>query len=236
MSSAGQRYLGHVLNWLSPIVKDVVLVPGNHEYYTIIPRNPISSDCDDKDDYQYYLPLGMYQMRNALQQMCFQFKNVHLLIDSSVVIGNIKFIGSTMWSNPPAKHWDRLASDFNDFGRIFRYAGSKFTPKHMVKLHEHSVRRIKKQLDSKVQLVTVVVTHFCPMPYEVGSRWSPTSRDEVESSFYYSDVRSLVDHQVVNSWIYGHTHEPIDMKLPSGARILNNPYVVTGKFRTLLIQ
>ena len=70
---------------LSKLFKYILYVPGNHEFYMMSNIKP--------------LPFRI--LLNRLYQMENDINNLYILNKSSVIIDNICFIGSTLWSNVP---------------------------------------------------------------------------------------------------------------------------------------
>ena len=77
--------LFNFLKDISKSFKYVLYVPGNHEFYMMSNIKP--------------LPFRI--LLNRLYQIENKIKNLFILNKSSVIIENICFIGSTLWSNVP---------------------------------------------------------------------------------------------------------------------------------------
>ena len=102
--------------------KEVVFIPGNHEFYRV-----------DRTD-------TLVLMRLIASQ-----SNVHLLDNDEVVIGGVRFLGSTLWTdfnlfgegarNNAITNGKNFLNDF----RLIRDQGQIFTPEQSIVLHQESV-------------------------------------------------------------------------------------------------
>ena len=90
------------INKISKDFKHVYLIPGNHEYY------------------------GGYDAATALFSRQIEIKkNVHMLNNTSVQIGDVNFIFSTLWSKIE-KNVNEIKRGMNDF-RLIKFEEERFT-------------------------------------------------------------------------------------------------------------
>ena len=213
---------------MSALLKVVICVPGNHEYY-VSPPVYIS-------DYQLLYPdnsphtMGDCMVR--FTKLCASYKNVHILNNSSVMIGGVNYVGSTLWSHTPTKLHADIVERVWDFGKIWKTSTDNVTPDDCNQLHTHSVDYLDEQINGeKVTTPTVVITHFNPLPATDGD-----SKDIVDTHFYHSPPsvkqRLIKESSPVKLWVYGHTHIPDDQTV-NGIRMVNNPFIKSGEFVAL---
>jgi len=164
---------------------EVVYIPGNHEYYG------------------YAIPKHTAQLKESAQG-----SNVHVLDNDGLILGNVVFLGCTLWTDFELFGNPRVAGYFatqgmNDYRRI------RVTPSyHRVRsidtagLHYHSRRWLAEQFDQHRGAKIVVVTHHAPSP-----RSLPTGYEE---DILYAASASKLDDFVEGSdailWVHGHMH------------------------------
>lgn len=204
---AGDIHLGRKsIAWAAkafPKEKDVILLLGNHEFYgEHINRLCLDLHADEK-----------------------QNPNIHLLDESSWQCGNVRFIGSTLWtdfrlmgSSPAAiEHAVREAKRcITDFRSIRFGSTGWMTPGDSVKLHLVAVEYLQKELATPFTGKTVVVTHHLPSMQSVSEQY----KKELTSCAFASNLDPLVEK--ADYWIHGHTHDSFDYMLGK-CRVVCNP-------------
>ena len=138
--------------------KPVLYVPGNHEYY----------------DGEYHEVAESLRQRTATS-------NVRLLDNDELVIGGVRFLGSTLWTDfelfgemtlvPAIEESLKYVVDF----RAIRYGGEGlFTPEQSVVLHRKAREWLAAKLAEPYAGSTVVITHHAPHPLSVHPKWGST--------------------------------------------------------------
>lgn len=195
--AAGDIGLGvQGLEWLKTLPKPVVYVAGNHEYYG-----------DDQKDVLLRLRI------NA------KGSNVHFLEQDEVEIGDVRFLGCTLWTslgqteNELRTELARVVSDF----RKIRIGEESLSVERYIELHENASRWLISQLEQPHAGKTVVVTHHAPTPWS----WKDTGTS-VKRYAYCNDLKELLHTYEIDAWIHGHTHWVSDYRC-AGARIVCNP-------------
>lgn len=184
-----------------------VQVFGNHEYYGS------SIERESK--------LGMDYSQNA---------GVHLLENSSVVLDGVRFLGATMWTDynlfakgdPGGQMQARATARFGiqdhqsitlrDFSR------DRFAPEDAQAFHEASLAWLEGELATEHDGDTVVITHHCPSPQSVATRF----QRELLSAAFASDLEPLIERYQPSAWIHGHTHDSYDYEI-GATRVICNP-------------
>ena len=182
--------------------KHVVVVLGNHDYY----GSTIEQTNKKWTDHQEVLTSH----------------NIHVLINRTIVIDDVLFIGTTLWSDIYAQGNSsayRCKKLLNDFRQIKQFTLSKY---------QEAFKTNLAWLDTQLSLQSagwekriVVITHHLPSfkcihneykssPINVGFA---SSLDNTHSQFFNGNV---------DVWIHGHTHKPIDTMIGQ-TRVLCNP-------------
>lgn len=163
------------ITWCSNNFYKVFIISGNHEYYHS----------------------SIEKSNLKINEICSTFFNVHFLNNSSFVIDNTIFIGTTLWSFIPNKHKNTIQTLINDYKYI-----ENFTPDISNKFHTESVNYIQSIIKIYKGLYKIIVlSHHSPL-------LSNTSKSHLEhldtNHAFSSDLSSLIKE--VDLWIYGHTH------------------------------
>lgn len=180
--------------------KTVLYVPGNHEYY----------------DGEYHEVAEALRERTA-------GSNVRLLDNDEAVIGGVRFLGSTLWTDfelfgeetlvPAIEESLKYVVDF----RAIRYgADMLFTPEHSLVLHRKARAWLSEKLGSRFPGKTVVITHHAPHPDSVHPKWGAS----LTSAAFVSNLGELLGGPAL--WIHGHTHDGFDYRV-NGTRVIANP-------------
>lgn len=186
------------VTWASSIFqKPVVYVGGNHEYY------------------QGHIDRTLMKMRETAAP------HVHMLENQSLVIGDVRVLGATAWTDftltGDASAASKVARDeMNDY-RLIR-AGSSYRrlrPDDVAMRSRESRAWLALELEKPFAGKTVVVTHHCPLSLAMGE-----GHQGHLCAAYSNDWPELV--ALADLWIFGHTHRSIDMHY-LGCRLLSNP-------------
>lgn len=185
---------------------DIMYIPGNHEFY------------------HSSLAVG----DGKLEVACKRYANVHYMQNKSMVIGDVRFIGSTLWTdfnngNPIATM--TAQSEMNDFNYI--RTGSKVEPYErkirpidMIGLNHLSRSFITSELKNahEVGEKAVLFTHHgismmsCTGAYPAGP---------MDYAYYNTGMENMIlDYEPVLC-VHGHSHHPVDYML-GNTRIVNN--------------
>ena len=184
-------------------VTPILYVPGNHEFYGRDVQETLSD----------------------LQRAGRRF-GVDVLHGRGVVIGGVRFLGATLWTDfalhgTDAPALDRAMSDvkrgISDFS-IIRYGGRRpFPPEHARAMHLEQAGWIGERLADEFPGPTIVISHHLPHPRSIHRKYWGSS---LNPSFA-SDLSHLMGPAVA-AWIHGHTHESCDY-VEQGTRVLCNP-------------
>ena len=151
--------------------------------------------------------------------------NVQLLENDAVVIGGVRFLGCTLWTDfellgrdGRGQALEEASLCMNDFRLIARGPlgmRRSVLPIETAERHLMSRRWLEREIAISKEPV-VVVTHHAPCtgtshPQHAGDPLSPA---------FASDLTALLQPPV-KAWIFGHTHYSVDFER-QGVRILSN--------------
>ncbi|PBK51300.1 serine/threonine protein phosphatase [Pseudomonas syringae pv. actinidiae] len=184
----------------------VLYVPGNHEYYS------------------GHIDYTLEKIRAASAN----HTNVHVLDQDEMVIGDVRFLGATTWTDYTstgdlARAMSVARESMNDFRRIradARYR--KLRPDDLVARNRVARAWLSKHLAIPFAGKTVVVSHHCPIPQVAGDE----SHEGHLGASYFNNWPTLIDQ--CDFWIFGHTHHPVDRTLGT-CRLISNPRGYPGE-------
>ncbi|GAA6172030.1 metallophosphoesterase family protein [Colwellia sp. KU-HH00111] len=195
----------HGINWVAEHFDvPVIYVPGNHEYY----------GCEISSN-------------NKKMKSLAQNTNVYVLINDTVEIDGVLFIGTTLWTNFLLYGIDNMAgcrydaeNYMNDFSRIRvnekgRYR--KLKPADTQLFFEKSLAFIVDSLAAKTQNKCVVVTHHAPSIKSI----SPKYNGDMLSAAFTSNLDDFINEWNIDLWLHGHTHHNTDYMI-GNTRVVSN--------------
>ncbi len=201
---AGDVHTGkNGIKWILETFPDrpAIYVLGNHEFYgQKIPK-----------------------LIDEIKQVA-QGTNVHVLENESVEIGNVVFLGATLWTDFRLNGDSVLAevtaqTGMTDFRRI-RVTPSyrRFRPADARLFHTQSLGWLVQQTTETRGKKIVVVTHHAPSPQSIPSRFQ---NDPLNPAFA-SNLEPFIAECRAALWIHGHIHHRADFTL-GGTRVVANP-------------
>jgi Icc-related predicted phosphoesterase len=177
------------LDQVSKEFKNIIITPGNHEFYH--GRFPCAIDW--------------------LRTEYSKYPNIHFLYNDSVEIDGITYLGATLWTDmnktDPVVMYN-ITSMMNDF-RIIRNSQHnfrRFLPGDAIKEHHKTVEYIKQVVDSDPNKTYVVVGHHAPSPLSVHPKYQ---NDVIMNYGYFSDLSNFIlDRPQIKLFTHGHMHDP----------------------------
>ena len=196
--------------------KDVIYVMGNHEHY--------NGDFAESE--------------SILRKVCNHFGNVHLLEKEVKTIGDVTFIGGTLWTDMNKEdsltlyHISRNMNDFRivtdsrnpvhyrDSDGNFHTRTARFSPESAVIEHKNMLQYISTVVEGKHDQKFVVVGHHSPSKQSTKPRYQ---KDVLMNGGYSSDLSEFIlDRPQIKLWTHGHTHDVFDYMIGT-TRIVCNP-------------
>lgn len=195
--------------------QEIVYVAGNHEFY--------------RHDWDALLP----ELRGEAQR-----HGIHLLENDEAVIGGLRFLGASLWTDfdyfGPARRRESMRACV-DYLTDFRLVGARatiddagaglpvpsagpglLTPAHVRRRHLQSRQWLEQRLHAPHEGPTVVVTHHLPGSGSVAYRF----REDLGNAGFASHLDHLMGHAAL--WIHGHTHDSFNYRA-GGTRVMCNP-------------
>ena len=170
--------LANFWKWASANYRQVLIVPGNHEYY------------------------NYYDVMDKGLQWKWMFKNNVGYYQNQVVrIDDIDFIMSTLWSRISPSDEYLVWKGMNDFRQIM-YNGRRFTPADFNAEHEKCLDFIKQSVAESTAKRIVVVTHHLPSMAVV----SPEHKGSLLNSAFATELGNFIADSRIDAWIFGHSH------------------------------
>lgn len=152
-------------------------IPGNHEYY--------------------YFDLA--KKSGVLNENI--RSNIHLVNNQTVILNDIRFIFSTLWSKiGPENQWtiEKGVSDF----QVIKYKNFRFSTERFNMLHEESLQFVTSELSSDFTGKTIVVTHHVPTFLNYPEEYKNSDLNEA----FAVELFDLIKGTKPDYWIYGHHH------------------------------
>jgi hypothetical protein len=172
------------LKWCKSRFNHVLYVPGNHEFYSPSTTKPVT----------------ITEITQKLKDMCDQI-GVTLLQNSHVDIGDVRFIGSTLWSYVPHEYKELVKAHLNDYRLIFKTPNKCIDVNDTVAEYCKSRDYITKTIANTKNKKIVVLTHHAPSLYKTSSpkyALKPTTTGFASHLPYTPGIIRL--------WCSGHTH------------------------------
>jgi predicted phosphodiesterase len=199
------------------IDKPIVYVTGNHEYYGF----------------------GRVPDTNAIiKTLEKKYPNFHFLDNESVIIDDVEFIGSTLWSNfdlvpNMSQAWfaNAVENAIYDFSTILSTNGKygdrrdgRLTGQEMIEMNVQARKFIDGAVRVQNGLKKVVVTHFVPSANSIHEKY----KGNALNPYFVCNCEQLMPG--VKLWLHGHTHSSFDyvlkIKHPSVDHELVNTRIV----------
>ncbi len=181
--------------------RPVVYVLGNHEFYG----------------------QKLQKLIVELREMA-RGTNVHVLEDESWTVGDVTFLGATLWTDfalngNPVVSEVVAQTGMNDYRRIRTLPNYKrLRPADTRQLHAQSRKWLEDQLFALKGQKVVVVTHHAPSPESI-----PVAFDgDAFNPAFASNMRRFIAETGAKLWVHGHLHSPSDYTV-GDTRVLANP-------------
>jgi len=188
-----QKPIDDFLDWASANYRQVLIIPGNHEFYH-------GEDIAERGD------SWQWMLRD----------NVGYYYNKVVRLGDVDFILSTMWSHIHSAAASNVRRGMNDFYQI-GYNGHLFTTDDFNAEHDKCLKFIEKAVEESDAKTKIVVTHHLPSMKVV----APQYYDSLLNWAFTAHLDNLIDGSGINYWIFGHSHANIDGQIGDTKIICN---------------
>jgi len=176
--------------------KLVILLAGNHEYY--------SSD--------YTISMG--NINDKIVNICSTFDNVIFLNNNSftykVEDKEIIFFGTTLWSRITDQERYYVKNVSNDIKNIYEN-NHPITIDKINEMHKCNVNWLVSELEkhNDNDIIKIVLSHHLPSFKAI----APIYHGNQYNSLYASNLDYIINSYNINVWLFGHTHSRIDIKI-----------------------
>ena len=199
-TARGTRGISWAREWAGEL--PVLYVAGNHEFYG------------------HSAPALVDELRAAAAG-----SRVIVLENDEVVLGGVRFLGCTLWSDfdydgeeHRAHSMDLCRRVVNDYEHItYSPTGETLAPDDTRAFHLDSRGWLAERVQQPHDGPTVVITHHAPLI----RRRPPSATLRAIAGAFVSDLTDLMGDPVA-LWIFGHTHLVADLEV-NGTRVLSNP-------------
>ena len=187
----------------------VIFIVGNHEHY----HGDFAKTVPHFRDVLGYLP------------------NLHILEKEIFVLGDITFIGGTLWTDMNKRsvrtlhEISRMMNDFRCVDYSAKLAdergwGGRFTTTDAADDHDAMLAFVRTTVEANPAGRYVVVGHHAPSRLSTHPKYA---HEAIMNGGYSSELDDFIlDHPQIKLWTHGHTHEDFDYQIGS-CRILCNP-------------
>ena len=193
--------------------EQVLVLTGNHEYYTRHPDEGSKQQIDDK-----------------IAAICAKDPRLVFLNRSAISIGGVRVLGCTLWSYVPPHAEAYLESYLNDFRLIYPTPPEDGeVPRPLSaglyrRWHEDEAAWLANEIGSCEAdgVDCVVLTHHTPSFHGTSDpRYGSDPEQSLGNYGFSSNMSDLLRSPSVRAWAYGHTHFNNDQVM-HGARVLSN--------------
>ncbi len=171
---------------LSYRFKDIIIIYGNHEYY----GHKFGELKDDMND------------------MCTEFKNVHLLDNMAINLDGVAIYGGTLWTSAYKDIWYGL-NDFN----VVTYIEDG------INMYSEEYDNSLAHLDEMIPEFDVVITHHAPSYKSV----APMFENSPYNKYFVNNLDGLVQKggEKLKLWVHGHCHNSSNYQIDNCTVICN---------------
>lgn len=172
----------------------ILHVPGNHEYYS---RKYSMNEIDEK-----------------FKKIEERFPNYRYLLNESVTIDDVTFIGSILWTFVPRKYYAQIHSYMNDYVNIRLGDHQLLQVTDTQRMHNECLQFIQSAKTNSPTEKIVLIVHHKPC-WDLDERYPLFSQHAFQSDCDYLT-------EGVDLCIFGHTHSSYD-KTIGECQVISNP-------------
>ncbi|MEO9871172.1 metallophosphoesterase [Ekhidna sp.] len=180
-----ESYLANkVLDQLSDTFDEVLMIPGNHEFYRFV-----------------------FPIENIFPDFEFKIRNNITYYNNKVIVrDNVRMLMSTLFSKvSEKKQWsiERMISDFH-VSKYYENTAEKLSVNLFNTCHDQCKKFLQEELLNEFDGKTVIVTHHVPYNNYYIKDY-PRFNHDLSEAFHVNMV-PLMDSYKIDHWISGHTH------------------------------
>lgn len=203
-----QNYQNHPFwDWVSENYQQVLVVPGNHEFYKYYDLSSVKDGCEG--------------------EIC---SNVHYYYNKVVRVEDVDFICSTLWAHIEDKDAHYTEQCITDFRRIM-HGDKMLTCFDFNMEHDRCFQFIKKAVEKSTAKHKVVITHHVPS-FQL---CAPEFEGSALNGAFTVEHENFIKDSGIDYWIYGHSHRNIDKVIGSTLCVCNQlGYVFANEQSTFI--
>jgi DNA repair exonuclease SbcCD nuclease subunit len=183
--------------WLAASGVPTVYIAGNHEYYGG----------------------EMGAVQAAIRAAC-DGTAVRFLECESCVIGEVRFIGATLWTDFMGENGQlmlALKPQMNDYVQI-RLGDRALEPEDLLDINRQTRIWLERELARPHPGPTVVVTHHAPL----FASWHQAAESPFKAAYCNNLSRLILKYPHIDLWVHGHVHARADYRA-NQVRVVCNP-------------
>ncbi len=161
--------------------KHVIYICGNHEYYD-----------DQIDIVNDTIKFNNEKLRKI-------YPNLWFLNKEKVIIDDVTFLGTTLWTNIPENKEKIVERQINDYKKIYIGDDSPFNAKDCTRLHHEDLKWIKDSITDN----TIIITHHLPSKHLSHKKYAFYT--DINCAFW-TDIDDNLFSKKILMWLCGHTH------------------------------
>lgn len=194
--------------------KQVIYVPGNHEYY--------GSSINDFEKYKKLIEKKYKKITVADNQII----DIPMVVNGSEV--TFKLVCATLWTDmnngDPLTMVNAIQYMGLDYKRI-----EDFNPEIWVEINKASRTFIRYGVVDALENFdpVIVVTHHGPTMKSVPPKYQNLGQ-MTNSLFMNTGMEPIFEEVPLKLWVHGHTHDSVDHLLGHGCRVIANPKGLTS--------
>jgi Predicted phosphoesterases, related to the Icc protein len=209
------------------------LVSGLHWLaHNILPHMPVLTVLGNHEFFGHDIPSGRRKAAKIAAET-----GVHLLDNSSIEIGGIRFAGGTLWTDfrlfededehtPLTQRacMSEAKRRFADFDEIWATEASDmrmarlFSPRDAEQLHRETVSFLDRFMFDCDGVPSVIVTHHAPSAKSIHPRFDGMAT----SAAFASNMDGFISAFGLDLWVHGHVHDSFDYQI-GRSRVMCNP-------------
>jgi len=191
--------------------KKIIYIPGNNEYYGL--------DINNGLDY------GKNQIKEN------NLSNVYLLDNESLLIDDITFICSTLWTNFNNKNSISIVSafDLNDYKNNITIDKKCLKPINVVDLYNKSINYIEKELSKPGK--KILLTHYGISHLAIHKKF----KDSIYNDAYVNNLDHMIIKYQPEYCFHGHLHYSVNYMIKK-TNIVCNPFYQNDQFDPYLMR
>lgn len=159
---------------------------------------------------------------NDWRKISSELNNFYFLESESIVIDNIEFIGSCLWTSVGTSNENEEISkeEIEKIKDTMKFKVTEGLNSHSMKdLFYNSVKNIDQLLSESKAEYKIVLSHYLPSYKSIAEKY----RGSRLTNLFASDAEWLMEKHDINYWFHGHTHAKVKYSIKN-THIICNPY------------